>query len=679
MANYKEVERIESDLQQVNLPFSGFDKVGIKKIGGHSKKMVQVHKLTYKFSGDGTQDMGIVVTTDLTFQTISYKGTSTSSSALSKGLFSSANIAQMPKGVVGHIYLLKFNLTGTQPTKSQATFGWSIPNDKISREIKDVILTCNNDSDTNMYGQVVIHIGATVNFTIQPQIFDLTLMYGAGNEPTSVEQFNQDYPLPYYEFTKGAFINGVVEKVISHSKNLFNISVAQKYMASTGVGITNVTNNSITVTVYPNHPYSGGVHSNSMKLIEFAPDLKVGKQYYFSAKTQGKYNKILYLENTSRNKNIENKSINYNSTFVLKEGQLENCRVYFYGFNIPKGESAGDCVVSDIQIVEGTSPLPYENFERYVKEIPSTITSLDGYGIGINDDIYNYVDFETKTFHKKCKMVNLGALQWQYNADKNRFIGALSDSKRFGYYEMPNYLCINYEVATNQIYTDLLKNKIIASISQGYIGIIDNDYTNANDLKNSLNGVYLIYELQNEEVIDISNIIDETIKINANPNFTLEFYNYFQIDIANEVILYYELPENKIKNWKFGDIYNFYIEFNRIESYNEYCKKLLTNHNIEFESFESKTDWTTSDIVDINDLNRVKNNINIIMEALRYASPSDKLDISYEENQKWTYAEANKLEKALEKNLEEISSWYFQYAICGFHNTGQTLKIGGVK
>ena len=29
----------------------------------------------------------------------------------------------------------------------------------------------------------------------------------------------------------------------------------------------------------------------------------------------------------------------------------------------------------------------------------------------------------------------------------------------------------------------------------------------------------------------------------------------------------------EMKTWKFNDIYNFYSEFNRIEWYNEYCKR----------------------------------------------------------------------------------------------------------
>lgn len=38
------------------------------------------------------------------------------------------------------------------------------------------------------------------DLTFKPQLFDLTAMYGAGNEPTTVEQFRADYPNELYDY-----------------------------------------------------------------------------------------------------------------------------------------------------------------------------------------------------------------------------------------------------------------------------------------------------------------------------------------------------------------------------------------------------------------------------------------------------------------------------------------------
>ena len=39
------------------------------------------------------------------------------------------------------------------------------------------------------------------NLIFKPQLFDLTEMYGAGNEPTTVEQFRQDFPNDLYPYS----------------------------------------------------------------------------------------------------------------------------------------------------------------------------------------------------------------------------------------------------------------------------------------------------------------------------------------------------------------------------------------------------------------------------------------------------------------------------------------------
>lgn len=44
--------------------------------------------------------------------------------------------------------------------------------------------------------------GKTYNLTFKPQLFDLTAMYGAGNEPTTVEQFKKDFP-DFYGYENG--------------------------------------------------------------------------------------------------------------------------------------------------------------------------------------------------------------------------------------------------------------------------------------------------------------------------------------------------------------------------------------------------------------------------------------------------------------------------------------------
>ena len=129
------------------------------------------------------------------------------------------------------------------------------------------------------------------------------------------------------------------------------------------------------------------------------------------------------------------------------------------------------------------------------------------------------------------------------------------------------------------------------------------------------------------------------------------------------------------RKWNKQDIYDFYIEFNRIEEYNEYCKSWLKYFNINVD-FQSKTDWKMTDIVDINDFNRVKSNINLIMETIE--SSTLPLEISEQSNQVFNDIKATEIDNRLKEYLKQLGEWQFTYNMCGLTTTGNSLKLGGV-
>lgn len=56
------------------------------------------------------------------------------------------------------------------------------------------IITCKT-TNNSVYYQIIYYDGTVVNNAVLiPQLYDLTLMYGAGNEPTTVDQFYTDHP-----------------------------------------------------------------------------------------------------------------------------------------------------------------------------------------------------------------------------------------------------------------------------------------------------------------------------------------------------------------------------------------------------------------------------------------------------------------------------------------------------
>lgn len=70
-----------------------------------------------------------------------------------------------------------------------------------------------------------INKGITVsNLTFKPQLFDLTEMYGVGNEPTTVEQFKSDFPNELYDYKPYSIVPSYKKSLICTTKNLFDIN-----------------------------------------------------------------------------------------------------------------------------------------------------------------------------------------------------------------------------------------------------------------------------------------------------------------------------------------------------------------------------------------------------------------------------------------------------------------------
>jgi hypothetical protein len=54
---------------------------------------------------------------------------------------------------------------------------------------------------------------------------------------------------------------------------------------------------------------------------------------------------------------------------------------------------------------KGSTALPYVPYNKHSLSIPAEVQAKDGYGLGINEKIYNYVDWKNKKLYVKCKKV----------------------------------------------------------------------------------------------------------------------------------------------------------------------------------------------------------------------------------------------------------------------------------
>lgn len=113
---------------------------------------------------------------------------------------------------------------------------WSDRNGRIGGG--NTIVTANISNTQN---QVFFRVlsGYTVNVTFYPMVHDLTLMYGAGNEPTTVAEFQQQFPAKYYQYTQGTLLSAGVTSVISKKADtteLATYSIPAEIRALEGYG-----------------------------------------------------------------------------------------------------------------------------------------------------------------------------------------------------------------------------------------------------------------------------------------------------------------------------------------------------------------------------------------------------------------------------------------------------------
>lgn len=478
----------DSDTAYAKAVPTGGKLMSVKSVGGKSVVWNQIFEA---YSGTNN---GVTVTTE-TDGTITLNGTAESSYIY----FNSLSPAQNKIGK----YILKLLILNNPDsvTMRYAYFNRTIATPTVDKGTASALI---NQTATDIELQKVAGISGftagTVfnNVKIKIQVFDLTTMFGAGNEPSTVEEFEAMFPAEYYPYNAGEIVSAGTESVAEQGRNLLDFKSAKL-------------NNS--------YRYISDVIPDGKKAImSFVDkdtsvdisglDLGIG----FANITDNpdspptEYNWVLTSNGLSENK----------SNLSTKNDKSVLCGdVFIY----PKTDEALTKLLSryDIQVELGDTPTSYTPYHRNEYPIPETIRNLPGYGWSAGT-ARNYIDYEDKKYVQCVNSVDLGTLNWKLNTTSGvgeHFYGIV-DRTKFKYLGAPgttvhNILCSKYlTVSRSQnVFVDKTITLDGANTAISQIQVKDTAYPDATAFKQAMQGVILYYELATPIITDISDLIPD--------------------------------------------------------------------------------------------------------------------------------------------------------------------------
>lgn len=132
-------------------------------------------------------------------------------------------ISQAINLIVGHKYLIGFDakcatgcrvriITYSSSFGVETLYPWT----ELSSwtRVATVVTLAKDNESYRIYADNGADSSVNVDVEVKNVILvDLTLMFGAGDEPTTVEEFESMFPLPYYEYNAGTLISNDVESI----------------------------------------------------------------------------------------------------------------------------------------------------------------------------------------------------------------------------------------------------------------------------------------------------------------------------------------------------------------------------------------------------------------------------------------------------------------------------------
>lgn len=185
---------------------TGAKLMSVKNIGGRSIVWNQLISQIVEKTSNG------IATTKIDSKSLHISGTSSAVCFIP--------ISPVQTGISNHKYLFHSHASDTTALSSGTGFYNDNGGNRWHEYGKGIIFTMDGNGTIVIAFRVNSNI--TVDFSITPQIYDLTAMFGSENEPTSVEEFEEMFPADYYPYCAGEVVSAGVESVVEQGRNLWD-------------------------------------------------------------------------------------------------------------------------------------------------------------------------------------------------------------------------------------------------------------------------------------------------------------------------------------------------------------------------------------------------------------------------------------------------------------------------
>lgn len=345
------------------------------------------------------------------------------------------------------------------------------------------IFTWDRDENVMLISLRVLS-GTTVNnLIIRPQVVDLTKMFGAGKEPTTVAEFNNlTRGIIDWYYSEGEMLNAKIDGVKSVGFNAFDGEIeGGKYNNQTGVKTAQV---------------------NEFRSKNFIPVVS-GKSYTVYSHNVDYTAGSVSIYEYDKDFNFLNHQYSYERPYAVFNISDRTAYITFsyYKNNSDWGDSN---TPTDAQICIHLTHSGYRNgqYEPYWTET-RTLPVNDYFPHGMKSAGNAYDELTSKRATTNIGAVDLGTLLWG-SSGTDRFNSSVVMGMKTDYPGniKPNIRCVRYETVSFNDQTNA-DQTITILYANGLIYIKDSNYTDAEAFKASLSGVILFYELENPIVTEI--------------------------------------------------------------------------------------------------------------------------------------------------------------------------------